>query len=207
MLLGRAHHCSPQGDRNWPEVTNRKRVELLHRFWEARRAWLRTRLAWRLTWTRAAQALESPATNFTHTPMRLIMEWHAEAHLLPPWERTVEVCGTPSHCACFSLSSHKALCAQVVSWLRRAARRRGCPVMLMTLVRHPVDLYARRARARCEHHSASHLTRTACFLVRSWYKYEGMRIAKGQGLLDWVADNPNLQARGARRHCSLCAAC
>ena len=30
---------------------------------------------------------------------------------------------------------------------------------------------------------------------RSWYKYEGLRIAKGQALLDWVADNPNLQAR------------
>ena len=28
----------------------------------------------------------------------------------------------------------------------------------------------------------------------SWYKYEGLRIAKGQALLDWVADNPNLQA-------------
>lgn len=28
----------------------------------------------------------------------------------------------------------------------------------------------------------------------SWYKYEGLRIAKGQALVDWVADNPNLQA-------------
>ena len=31
--------------------------------------------------------------------------------------------------------------------------------------------------------------------LRSWYKYEGLRIAKGQALLDWVADNPNLQVR------------
>jgi hypothetical protein len=30
--------------------------------------------------------------------------------------------------------------------------------------------------------------------VRSWYKYEGLRIAKGQALLEWVRDNPNLQA-------------
>jgi hypothetical protein len=27
---------SPQGDRSWPEVTNRKRLELLLSFWEAR---------------------------------------------------------------------------------------------------------------------------------------------------------------------------
>ena len=38
-----------------------------------------------------AQALESPASNFTSAPRRLIMEWHAEAHLLPPWEHAVEV--------------------------------------------------------------------------------------------------------------------
>ena len=81
---------SPQGDRSWPEVTNRKRLELLLSFWEARGtpssagASLRAELASR------TQALESPASNFTRSPRRLIVEWHAEAHLLPPWERTVE---------------------------------------------------------------------------------------------------------------------
>ena len=42
-----------------------------------------------------AQALESPASNFTRSPRRLIVEWHAEAHLLPPWERTVEARADP----------------------------------------------------------------------------------------------------------------
>jgi hypothetical protein len=31
-------------------------------------------------------------------------------------------------------------------------------------------------------------------VAASWYKYEGLRMAKGQALLDWVTDNPNLQA-------------
>ena len=31
---------SPQGDRGWPEFTNRKRLELLLSFWEARLALL-----------------------------------------------------------------------------------------------------------------------------------------------------------------------
>ncbi len=30
--------------------------------------------------------------------------------------------------------------------------------------------------------------------MHSWYKYEGLRMTKGQALLQWVADNPNLQA-------------
>jgi hypothetical protein len=42
-----------------------------------------------------AQALESPASNFTRSPRRLIVEWHAEAHLLPPWEHTVEERANP----------------------------------------------------------------------------------------------------------------
>ena len=40
--------------------------------------------------------------------------------------------------------------------------------------------------------------------LRSWYKYEGLRIAKGQALLDWVADNPNLQARTVTAPCLPC---
>lgn len=113
----------------------------------------------------AAQALESPVSNFSATPRRLLLEWHAEAHLLPPWERAVEV---RTHL--FSHPSPCSLCAQVVSWLRRAAARRGCPVSLVTLLRHPVDIYP------------------------SWWRYEGLRMTRGQGLLQWVADNPNIQS-------------
>jgi hypothetical protein len=39
LTSGRAaatHGHSPQGDRNWPEVSNRKRLELLLSFWEVR---------------------------------------------------------------------------------------------------------------------------------------------------------------------------
>lgn len=62
--------------------------------------------------------------------------------------------------------------------------------MLMTLVRQPVDLYARCAAFALE----QPLFVDAEPSPLSWYKYEGLRIAKGQGLLNWVADNPNLQA-------------
>ncbi len=88
-------NASPQGDRHFPEVSSRVRLELLLNFWEAR---ARSAAGGRDQGCRPAlmlrsaprQALESPITNFTRSPRRLIMEWHAEAHLLPPWERAVE---------------------------------------------------------------------------------------------------------------------
>ena len=55
--------------------------------------------------------------------------------------------------------------------MRRVARVRGCPVVLFTMLRRPVDLYP------------------------SWWRYEGVRMTKGQGLLPWIADNPNIQVR------------
>ena len=68
-LTGDWEFYSPQGDGRWPETSNRVRTQVLLGFWEA---------------------LMSPSVNFTETPRRIIMEWHAEAHLVPPWERAVE---------------------------------------------------------------------------------------------------------------------
>ena len=119
-------------------------MELLHKFWGVRlRAALREVRARVRTLTRGdGQALESPVTNFTQTPMRLILEWHAEAHLLPPWERALEARAENTRPRCL-LCTHRGPLRQVVSWLRYAASKRGCPVMLVTLLRQPVDLYAR----------------------------------------------------------------
>ena len=49
--------------------------------------------------------------------------------------------------------------------------------MLFTLLRRPVDVYP------------------------SWWRYEGVRMTRGQGLLPWIADNPNIQVRCRRAAC------
>jgi hypothetical protein len=68
-LSGDWEFYGPQGDGSWPETTNRVRTRVLLDFWEA---------------------MMSPTLNFTETPRRVILEWHAEAHVVPPWEHAVE---------------------------------------------------------------------------------------------------------------------
>lgn len=148
-LTGDWEFYSPQGDGRWPETSNRVRMQVLLGFWEA---------------------LMSPSVNFTETPRRIIMEWHAEAHLVPPWERAVEA-RLPTCVVVWHTRLSRRRPSQIVTWLRRAARVRGCPVMLFTLLRRPVDVYP------------------------SWWRYEGVRMTHGQGLLPWIADNPNIQVR------------
>lgn len=184
----------PQGDHKWPETSNRKRLELLLNFWEVRHACGQHGMG-KASDAVGRQALESPSTNFTHSPRRLIMEWHAEAHLLPPWERVVEVRKLRfrwKRRPCLTLRCNK----QIMSWIRYAARVRRCPVKLVTFVRQPVDLYARCSARDVSGMQSAYNCLTVVYRTHcSWYKYEGLRMTEGQALVDWVADNPNLQAR------------
>lgn len=92
------------------------------------------------------------SADFKRSPRRLFLEWHSEASDSPSWETVMEV----------------------VSALRPHARRRGCPVLLLTVLRHPAEFYA------------------------SFWKYHlspALLAAPGGGSLEgWVGTHPNLQA-------------